>query len=205
MNETVIMKNSLGIAALALLQVVAPAIAAVACLYVVDASFTVPYVGNINELALLTLLLMLLLLPRQRRTSETQIFNGAIPLSVGAIMRWALVLTVLLAIGFATKESQDFPRRVLLTWAVVTTPVLVLVTLILDRLMHRALSHPDNARRVVFAGINEVSVAMAQQLRISGQYGMTVEGYFDDRSIGRLPQTVQAFACWAGCPIWPPT
>ena len=186
MNDPVILKNSLGVAVLTLLQVVAPAIAAVVCLYAVDASFTVPYVGNINLLALLTFLLMLLMLPRQRRTTEARIFNRAIPLSAGVILRWLAVLAVLLVIGFTTKESQDFPRRVLLTWAVVTAPVLVLVTLVHDRMMHRALSDPANARRVVFAGINEVSVALAMQLKTSGHYGMVVEGYFDDRSVERL-------------------
>ena len=185
MNEPVILKNSVGIAGLALLQVVVPALVAIACLYAVNASFTVPYAGNINLLTLLTLMLMLLL-PRQRRTTDTPIFSRSIPLALGALLRWGIVLAVLLAIGFATKETQDFPRRILLTWAAVTAVALVVVTLLLDRLMHRALCDPANARRAVFVGINDVSLAMAQQLRVSGEYCMDVAGFFDDRSAERL-------------------
>jgi putative colanic acid biosynthesis UDP-glucose lipid carrier transferase len=185
MNEPVILKNSLGIAVLALLQVLLPALAAVACLYVVNGAFTVPYTGNINLLALLALMLMLLL-PRQRRTSDTPIFARSVPMALGALARWGVVLAVLLAIGFVTKETQDYPRRVLLAWAAVTGPVLVVVTLLLDRIMYRALSDPANARRAVFAGINEVSLAMARQLRVSGEYCMEVDGFFDDRSAERL-------------------
>ena len=185
MNEPVILKNSVGIAALALMQVVVPALASVACLYAVNAAFTVPYGGNINLLALLTFMLMLLL-PRQRRTTDTPIFSRNVPLALGALLRWGIVLAVLLAIGFATKETQDYPRRVLLTWALVTSPILVIATLILDQLMGQVLRAPSNARKTVFVGLNDLSVALATQLQRNAGYCMAVAGFFDDRSAERL-------------------
>jgi putative colanic acid biosynthesis UDP-glucose lipid carrier transferase len=62
----------------------------------------------------------------------------------------------------------------------------ILVTLVLDRMMSGLLSDPSNARRTVFVGINESSLQLAKRLEDRNDLGMTVEGFFDDRSADRL-------------------
>src|ERR1700722_12802064 len=52
-----------------------------------------------------------------------------------------------LAIGFITKCSVDFSRRVVLTWAAVTPAVLIVVTLCLHELKRRLFYDPSSARR----------------------------------------------------------
>jgi putative colanic acid biosynthesis UDP-glucose lipid carrier transferase len=110
---------------------------------------------------------------------------------MGVIMRWMLILAILLAIGFVTKYSVDFSRRVVLTWAVSTPAVLILITLCLHELARRLLYQPSSARRVAFAGCNEVSLALAQRIGTSA-LGMRVEGFFDDRNAQRLGLSAQA-------------
>src|SRR6185312_3375135 len=108
-----------------------------------------------------------------------------LPLAMGVIMRWMVIIAILLAIGFVTKYSVDFSRRVVVTWAISTPAALILVTLSLHELTRRLLYHPSVARRVAFAGCNEVSLSLAQRIG-SSALGMRVEGFFDDRSAERL-------------------
>jgi putative colanic acid biosynthesis UDP-glucose lipid carrier transferase len=102
-----------------------------------------------------------------------------------------VIIAILLAIGFVTKYSVDFSRRVVLTWAVMTPAVLILVTVTLHELMRRLLYDPSMVRRVAFAGCNEVSLSLAQRIG-GGSLGMQVEGFFDDRSAERLGLAVPA-------------
>ena len=39
---------------------------------------------------------------------------------------------------------------------------------------------------MLFAGVNDVSLSLAERMRTSGELGMTVQGFFDDRSADRL-------------------
>jgi len=87
---------------------------------------------------------------------------------------------------------------VVLTWAVATPAVLILVTVTLHELMRRLLYDPSMVRRVAFAGCNEVSLSLAQRIG-GGSLGMQVEGFFDDRSAERLGWRRRR-ACWARCP-----
>jgi putative colanic acid biosynthesis UDP-glucose lipid carrier transferase len=128
-----------------------------------------------------------LVLPRGQPAGATQLIKSTLPLAMGVAMRWMVIVAILLAIGFVTKYSVDFSRRVVLTWVVITPAVLILVTLCLQELMRRLLYDPSMMRRVAFAGCNEVSLSLAQRMGASGEFnGMHVEGFFDDRSAQRL-------------------
>jgi len=110
-----------------------------------------------------------------------------------------VIIAILLAIGFITKYSVEFSRRVVLTWAVATPGVLILVTLCLHEVSRRLLYDPSTARRVAFAGCNEVSLSLARRIGNSGTMGMRVEGFFDDRSAERLGLSPQAVETVYGC------
>jgi putative colanic acid biosynthesis UDP-glucose lipid carrier transferase len=62
----------------------------------------------------------------------------------------------------------------------------VAVNLFFHEWMRRLMCNPENARRTVFAGYNEVSRTLARQLRMSSEYCMSVQGFFDDRGTDRL-------------------
>ena len=48
-----------------------------------------------------------------------------------------VLLAVLLAVAYATKSSDQFSRRVVLTWAAVTPALLVLLEILFHEVMHR--------------------------------------------------------------------
>ena len=111
--------------------------------------------------------------------------KSTLPLAIRVVVRWMVILAILLAIGFVTKYSVDFSRRVVMTWAVTTPAVLILVSVGLHELMRRLIHDPSTVRRVAFAGCNDVSLSLAQRIG-GGSMGMRVEGFFDDRSAQRL-------------------
>jgi len=92
----------------------------------------------------------------------------------------------LLVIGYVTKFSAIYPRRVILTWTLVTPAVLIIVNVILRAVMRRIFSDPANSRRVIFAGYNDISLSLASRLTNDHLSAMKVEGFFDDRSAERL-------------------
>jgi putative colanic acid biosysnthesis UDP-glucose lipid carrier transferase len=185
MDEQLVVRNNLRLALMAVLQRSAPGLLAGGGLYLVKAAYGFPPSGELDLLAALAALL-LVMLPRQRRTSETAIFARSVPLALWAVARWGIALAILLALGYATKATQDYPRRVILTWAMLMVPVQIAITVLLDSVTVRVLRDPANARKTVFVGCNEVSMALAGQLRANAGYCMAVEGFFDDRKADRL-------------------
>jgi len=184
MTETVIVRNSVAIGVIALLQAIVPPLLAVGLLYALIFAFGAQVETYFHVMAVLVAFLILLLPPASR--ANGQIFSGAMALAVGVVTRWAIILAILLAIGYSVKFSEEFSRRVILTWAVATPALLIVATLILHGMMRKLLCDPSNARKTVFAGYNEVSQALAKQLSQNQELCMSVEGFFDDRGPDRL-------------------
>jgi putative colanic acid biosynthesis UDP-glucose lipid carrier transferase len=120
------------------------------------------------------------------RDLATQLFSQRIPIVFGIVSRWALIFAILVTAGYATRHSGYFARRVMLSWAVLSPVVLVVATLLLNELRRRILKDPANARRVIFAGYNELSFSLADRLAKYPESSMKVVGFFDDRSPDRL-------------------
>ncbi|MGH8258489.1 MAG: hypothetical protein ACREUG_02225, partial [Steroidobacteraceae bacterium] len=129
------------------------------------------------------------LLPRGRPRDSSQLVSAQVPLPVRVILRWLVIVAILLGIGYITKYSGTFSRRIVLTWVVVTPVVLVALSLAMHELMRRVLYDRSIARRVAIVGCNEVSLALARRIEANGELGLVVQGFFDDRSCERLGVT----------------
>jgi putative colanic acid biosynthesis UDP-glucose lipid carrier transferase len=185
MSEPVVLKNSLAILVVAMLQAVAPAVIAVGSLYVVLFAYGVPLDQRYHYMGVLVALLALLL-PRPPRTFQSQLHTTAVPIAMGVVARWMALLVALLVIGYATKFSAHYSRRAMTTWALLAPTLIVVVTLALNEIMRRFLLDPGNARKTVLAGCTESSIALAKRLSRATEYGMDVVGFFDDRGAERL-------------------
>jgi putative colanic acid biosysnthesis UDP-glucose lipid carrier transferase len=185
MSEPFILKNHLAIAVIAGLQMIVPALIAVALLYTVLGLYHIPVDQSYNSMAALVALLALLL-PRPPHTVQNQLASNSVPIAMGVLVRWMVLLAALLAIGYATKFSAHYSRRAVLTWAVLGPAFIVIATLALQEVMRRFLRDPANARETVLAGCTESSLALARRLRHSPDFGMKVHGFFDDRGSERL-------------------
>jgi len=110
-------------------------------------------------------------------------------ISVSVVSRWFILIGVLLMLGYATKTSSVFSRRALLTWIIVTPPLLVVAQLLVDVLISRMLLSAGNTRRVVIAGADHLGHTLASKIQSSLYHGMKIEGFFDDRGVERLANT----------------
>ena len=175
---------------MAFLDAVLPALVAVGMLCGLCAVYGIEFKGFFVVLAILSAMLSLLL-PRGQPAQPNQLMKSSLPLAIRVMVRWMVIIAILLAIGFVTKYSVDFSRRVVLTWAVTTPAVLIVISLCLHELMRRLIHDPSTVRRVAFAGCNDVSLSLAHRIG-GGSMGMQVEGFFDDRSAQRLGLETEA-------------
>lgn len=183
--QPVVLKLSLPIALIALLRFIAPAIVAIAALYVIARVFGVSFDDDYVMLSVLVAILAPVILHLPPATSA-ELLTRRWPAAVILVLRWIVLLGILLAIGYITKLSAEFSRRVILTWIVLTPGPLILTGFALNELTRRVIFSVRNARRAVFAGFNNVSVALAQRLRQNPELCISVAGFFDDRSADRL-------------------
>jgi putative colanic acid biosynthesis UDP-glucose lipid carrier transferase len=105
---------------------------------------------------------------------------------VAVTMRWMFVLVSLLAVGYVTKYSHYYSRRVVLTWAFLTPAVIVFAQLGLQELLRRLLRDPINVRKAVIAGCTDSSIELGKRLTCQNDYCISVVGFFDDRGSERL-------------------
>jgi len=184
MTEPVVLRRSCSIALVALLQAIVPAFIASGSLYVLCRLYDIAYDNFFIVLSTIVAVLAAVLLAPPRNGSS--LLSRSAPLAFSVIGRWMILLGVLLAIGYATKISAEYSRRVVLTWAVITPALLIPSILAMHEIMRRLLFDPRNARRVVIAGCNEASLLLAERLAKNSELCLRVEGFFDDRSAERL-------------------
>ncbi len=185
MDEPIVSRRSFEIAAIALLRLVLPPLVVVGMLYslakVYHEYFSVYFVAASAVAFALSALFL-----QPPRNLAAQMFSNRLPLILAIVTRWTVIFAVMLALAYVARWSGNFARRVVLTWAVTTPAVLVMVNLILNELRRRILKDPSNARRVVFAGLNEMSLSLSDRLDKNPEACMRVAGFFDDRSGERL-------------------
>lgn len=185
MSEQIVHRKPFLLAMVTLLQVTVPPLVAVGSLIAIMAICDAPFDRKYGVLASLVTALGALLLQPPKNTGS-QAIVGRVPLVFSMMLKWIVLVAILLMIGFATKFTEDFSRRVTLLWAFVTPAFLVITVLLLHELMKRVLYDPSSARRAIVAGFNETSQSLAHRLSTTQEMGMRVAGFFDDRGRERL-------------------
>jgi putative colanic acid biosysnthesis UDP-glucose lipid carrier transferase len=184
MTQPVLFKQSFLIAILAGVQALMPAVVAVATLYATIVFFGIPFDRTSEAIIVVAVLCTVLIQPPREVT--TQLTSARLSAVADVIFRWLLLLAVLLAIGYVTKSLTAYPRRIFLTWAVITPLALIAVTLAMQEVMHRFLMSAFDYRTAIFAGYNNSSLELARRLKNNPAMRLEVTGFFDDRSSIRL-------------------
>lgn len=184
MTQPLLFKQSFLIAVLAGAQAVMPAVVAVASLYATIVFFGIVFDRSSQAIIIVAVLCLILVQPPREVT--TQLTSARISAVADVIFRWLLLLAVMLAIGYVTKSLAQYPRRIFMTWAVVTPVALVFSTLTMQEIMHRFLMNAFDNRSAIFAGYNNSSLELARRLNNNPAMRLKVSGFFDDRSSDRL-------------------
>ncbi len=186
MSQPVYVRKSLTIAAVTLVQAVTPSVIVGGGLYVTAVLHGIPFHDFFLALAILASVLAAFIIrvpwSGPSVTREAELINQA-----GRItLRWVVVVGILFAIAYATKFSEEYSRRVVLTWIVVTPALLMLGQLMCDALLRRTTLSNDLIRSAVVIGFNQPGEALASRMVGHPELGLRLRGFFDDRRQERL-------------------
>ena len=99
---------------------------------------------------------------------------------------WAVVVGIILFLGFATQLTPQFDHPVILTWFGIT-PLLLLGSIKAARVVVRRVVRAGTVvRSDVIVGVTALGQAFAQRLRDDPYIGVRFDGYFDDRKSTRI-------------------
>lgn len=135
---------------------------------------------------LIIVTLLALILFRGPQPSELHLTPGFWNTVMSVAWSWAILFAALLFLGYVTKTSSIFSRRLLLSWAIVTPFIIVLVRYGIDQLVASYVRTRTSNRRVVIAGVNEHARLLADRIRNNPHLGLSLGGHFDDRGRERL-------------------
>lgn len=176
-----------GVASTTLLaiQMVLPAAVSVLALMAFARAFGIEFDHMYVSLAVVSATLALFML-RPRRLGTAHMVVDGTTLTFSILGRWCMFAGVLLAVGYFTKSSSYYSRKLVLLWAIVTPLVLVAIELLMYKLRQNLGSSRLDRRHAVIAGCNEASRALFQQISRHPGLKIVPEGFFDDRSADRL-------------------
>jgi len=103
-----------------------------------------------------------------------------------SVIPWLIVVSTLVLIGFAAKVSHQYSRLVMLTWFVQAPFLVAMAQDIVNRVIINKLMRAGHARRAVMVGVNDLSRRLAKGLVAHRQYGIRIDGYFEDRNEQRV-------------------
>src|SRR5688572_11817922 len=184
-SQPIIFKRGTSLATLVLwLMDALPAVLAGVMFYPLCRMYDVDFDRPFGVLSILAATLTLAVVPPRNHTSE--VLQGRLELATNLLLRWAVLVAVLLALGYMTKSSEVYSRRVVVTWILVTPVLLVVLSLVLQSLTRAILKDSAQARRAIVVGCTAGSLELTRRLARHNELGISVAGFFDDRGSDRL-------------------
>jgi putative colanic acid biosynthesis UDP-glucose lipid carrier transferase len=184
MPQPVLLKQSFLIALLTGVQAVMPTVVAVASMYATVSFFHTRFDPTSAGGVIVAVLCLILVQPP--RELNTQFASARISAVVDVLFRWMLLLAVLLAVGYVTKSLDGYPRRIFITWAVITPFALIVATLVMQEILRLFMMKAFDKRTAIIAGYNTSSLELSRRLMNNQGMRLEVTGFFDDRSSDRL-------------------
>ena len=185
-SQPIIFKRGTSLAAPVLLWLMdaLPAVLAGVMFYPLCRIFDVEFDKPFVVLSILAATATLAVLPP--RNHSTQVISPPLELATTLLLRWATLVAALLALGYMTKYSETYSRRVVVTWVLVTPVLLVILSLVLQSVTRALLQDAAQARRAIVVGCTQASLELTRRLGLHNELGISVAGFFDDRGSDRL-------------------
>lgn len=168
-----------------LVRRILPACLAMLMLWLCMLAYGISMNDGYSALLIVSGLLAFILFP-SRAGHEFYIAESSTGRAVSTVVSWVSLFAVLLFLGYVTKTSASFSRVVLLAWFVVTPIAIFAGRLFLARVLSRLMVSSRSKRNVIIAGVNDMAMALANNLRETPEFGMVMQGFFEDRSRERL-------------------
>jgi putative colanic acid biosynthesis UDP-glucose lipid carrier transferase len=101
-------------------------------------------------------------------------------------LSWILIIAILSVLGYVTKTSIFFSRKVILIWMVTAPAALVALRLEMYLGLRWLRRQGRNTRSVVIAGAGDLGQRLAWNMVDTPWLGMRLHGFFDDRLTGEV-------------------
>lgn len=152
----------------------------VASTTLLDVQFTGPYLA----LAIITALLTLLVMARDawQQSNAVGLPGFTVAGRIGA--GWFVVVGVLLLLGYATKSSEEFSRRALFLWFLLTPAFLVAASIGVQRCLRAVLVSSRNVRSAIIIGSNRMAIELARTLHERPELGLKLRCVYIDEEAG---------------------
>ena len=173
------------------LQTVTPALVAIASLFFVARFWRIELAAQPTfTLVVIAFSCLTLIHPPRELVSQLR-WHALTELGI-LLGRWLLLLAILFGIGALGGGLWVFPHQAVLAWALGTPVLMAAVTMLVYGLTRRATWAAVRRRKVVFAGYNRASLALAKSFERYPEIHFQVAGYFDDREPDRLNMVADA-------------
>ena len=108
-------------------------------------------------------------------------------------LAWLVIVAILMMLGYVSKTSLHFSRKVLLTWMVTVPVALVVLRLQVFWGLRWLRQQGRNSRTVVIAGAGDLGRRLAKNVVETPWLGMRLLGFFDDRVTGEIHLDHQSY------------
>lgn len=106
--------------------------------------------------------------------------------AISTLFSWLSLFATLLFLAYVTKTSETYSRAVLISWFVFTPFMILAGRMLLAAFMSQLLVSSRSKRHAVIAGVNPIALSLAHQILDTPDFGLFVDGFFEDRSRERL-------------------
>ena len=132
-----------------------------------------------------------IILLRTERSDEFYFGESSTARAVSISGSWLILCGVLLLLGYATKSSDWYSRKLLFSWAIAAPLLIFAFHEFVAKTLSRMFISQRVGRRAVIAGASEVGQKIAKNLKVAPMMGLVVDGFFDDRSLDRIGATAE--------------
>jgi putative colanic acid biosysnthesis UDP-glucose lipid carrier transferase len=185
MAQPTLFRSSLSVAGITAMQYILPGCVIAVLLILLTKLFTQPLTPFISGLGAITWLLSVLAF-RPSAGSTPELRFNPFQLITSVFARWAGLAVALMAIGYLSGLAPNFPRRVILTWLVLSPFLAAAVLLLLQVAMRNIALANENRRSAIIVGVTPSSLTLAAKLKEHPELCSDMLGFFDDRGMDRL-------------------
>lgn len=144
-------------------------------------------VGLTDEyLSLLVIQFMVVMFVFKEVYTTSVIHKSLLQVFTLAFIPWLICIALLVFVGFATKSSAEYSRRVLLTWFIQAPLLIAMAQDLVNKTIVRAMQKKGRQRRAVIIGLNSLAERLKTTISDNPEYGISVSGFFEDRSSERV-------------------
>lgn len=101
------------------------------------------------------------------------------------LIGWAIVIAILIFLGYATKLAYRFSEEVILAWFIIT-PIALIASHLAVHWIATSMRKSGETRSVVIIGANDIGLKLAGRIIEYPYMLMETIGFFDDRSASRI-------------------